>query len=78
VLLEVLKLRGAPPINISAINNKAVGVLIFPISILLKPAVLALFQSVTTRTAGFNSIDMGNIKTPTALLLMALMPYQYY
>lgn len=33
----------------------------------------ALFQSVTTRTAGFNSIDMGNIKTPTALLLMALM-----
>ena len=33
----------------------------------------ALFQSVTTRTAGFNSIDMGNIKTSTALLLMALM-----
>lgn len=33
----------------------------------------ALFQSVTTRTNGFNSIDMGNIKTPTALLLMALM-----
>ncbi|MFZ7905789.1 TrkH family potassium uptake protein [Staphylococcus hominis] len=33
----------------------------------------ALFQSVTTRTAGFNSIDMGNIKTPTALLLMMLM-----
>lgn len=33
----------------------------------------ALFQSVTTRTAGFNSIDMGNIKTPTSLLLMALM-----
>ena len=33
----------------------------------------AFFQSVTTRTAGFNSIDMGNIKTPTALLLMALM-----
>lgn len=33
----------------------------------------ALFQSVTTRTAGFNSIDIGNIKTPTALLLMALM-----
>ncbi|ATH62239.1 potassium transporter KtrB [Staphylococcus pasteuri] len=33
----------------------------------------ALFQSVTTRTAGFNSIDMGNIKTPTALLLMELM-----
>ena len=35
-------LRGAPPINISAINNKAVGVLIFPISILLKPAVLVV------------------------------------
>ena len=33
----------------------------------------ALFQSVTTRTAGFNSIDMSNIKTPTALLLMILM-----
>ena len=31
-----------PPINISAINNKAVGVLIFPISILLKPAVLVV------------------------------------
>ena len=27
----------------------------------------------TTRTAGFNSIDMSNIKTPTALLLMILM-----
>ena len=27
----------------------------------------------TTRTAGFNTIDVGNIKTPTALLLMALM-----
>ena len=35
-------LRGAPPINISAINNKAVGVLIFPISILLKPVVLVV------------------------------------
>ena len=33
----------------------------------------AFFQSVTTRTAGFNTIDVGNIKTPTALLLMALM-----
>lgn len=27
----------------------------------------AFFQSVTTRTAGFNTIDVGNIKTPTAL-----------
>ena len=35
----------------------------------------AFFQSVTTRTAGFNTIDVGNIKTPTALLLMALYVY---
>ena len=40
-LIPPAALRGAP-INISAINNKAVGVLIFPISILLKPAVLVV------------------------------------
>lgn len=33
----------------------------------------AVFQSVTTRTAGFNSVDIGNISTPTSLLFMALM-----
>ena len=41
-LIPPAALRGAPPINISAINNKAVGVLIFYISILLKPAVLVV------------------------------------
>lgn len=33
----------------------------------------AVFQSVTTRTAGFNSVDIGNISTPTSLLFMAFM-----
>ncbi|MCD8878106.1 TrkH family potassium uptake protein [Staphylococcus kloosii] len=33
----------------------------------------SFFQSVTTRTAGFNSIDMGQINTSTALLFMLLM-----
>lgn len=33
----------------------------------------AFFQSVTTRTAGFNSIDLSNLKTPTYLLMMILM-----
>ncbi|UXR78026.1 MULTISPECIES: potassium transporter TrkG [unclassified Staphylococcus] len=33
----------------------------------------AIFQSVTTRTAGFNSVDIGNISTPTSLLFMMLM-----
>ena len=35
----------------------------------------ALFQSVTTRTAGFNSIDMGNIKTPTAFIINGTYVY---
>ena len=33
----------------------------------------SFFQSVTTRTAGFNSIDIGHIHTSTALLMMGLM-----
>lgn len=33
----------------------------------------SFFQSITTRTAGFNSVDIGNINTPTALLFMFLM-----
>lgn len=33
----------------------------------------AFFQSVTTRTAGFNTVDIGSITTPTALLFMLLM-----
>ena len=32
-----------------------------------------LFQSVTTRTAGFNSIDIASINKSTALMLMLLM-----
>ena len=33
----------------------------------------ALFQSVTTRTAGFNSIDLNLLQEPTLLLMMFLM-----
>lgn len=33
----------------------------------------SFFQSVTTRTAGFNSVDIGNINNSTALLFMMLM-----
>ncbi|MDT3800825.1 potassium transporter TrkG, partial [Staphylococcus aureus] len=33
----------------------------------------SFFQSVTTRTAGFNSIDIANINKSTALMLMLLM-----
>lgn len=33
----------------------------------------AFFQSVTTRTAGFQSVDLGLIHTPTAILMMILM-----
>lgn len=33
----------------------------------------SFFQSVTTRTAGFQSVDLGLIHTPTALLMMILM-----
>ncbi|MFM1944693.1 MAG: hypothetical protein RI897_3675 [Verrucomicrobiota bacterium] len=33
----------------------------------------AAFQSVTTRTAGFNSVDIGSLQTTTLMLLMALM-----
>jgi trk system potassium uptake protein TrkH len=34
---------------------------------------VTLFQSVTTRTAGFNSIDLNALGVPTILLMMALM-----
>lgn len=33
----------------------------------------AWFQSVTLRTAGFNSVDMGNLASPTFLLMLAFM-----
>lgn len=33
----------------------------------------SFFQSVTTRTAGFNSVDIGQITPPTSILLMLLM-----
>ena len=33
----------------------------------------ALFQSVTARTAGFNSIDLGNFRVPTLFLMIFLM-----
>lgn len=36
-------------------------------------ALAALFQSVTTRTAGFNTIDMGSLGTATAFVMMVLM-----
>ena len=35
-------LNGAPPINMRAISNKAVGVLMFPTSIVFNPAVLVV------------------------------------
>lgn len=31
------------------------------------------FQSVTTRTAGFNTIDIGQLQQPTLLLFIVLM-----
>lgn len=34
---------------------------------------LSFFQSVTTRTAGFNTIDITNLTTPTHITLMVLM-----
>ena len=34
---------------------------------------IALFQSVTTRTAGFNTIDLNLLTVPTLLLFMLLM-----
>lgn len=33
----------------------------------------ALFQSVTSRTAGFSTIDLGNMQNPSLLIMMALM-----
>ncbi|MGE0480880.1 MAG: TrkH family potassium uptake protein [Phycisphaerae bacterium] len=36
-------------------------------------AVHALFQSVTARTAGFNTVDVGALPVPTLLILTALM-----
>ena len=33
----------------------------------------SFFQSVTARTAGFNSVDMGALQVPTLLLIMVLM-----
>jgi len=34
---------------------------------------VAFFQATTTRTAGFNTIDIGNLTHPTLFLMMALM-----
>jgi trk system potassium uptake protein TrkH len=36
-------------------------------------ALAALFQSVTTRTAGFNTVEVGRISNPTLLVFMGLM-----
>ena len=36
-------------------------------------AMAALFQSVTPRTAGFNSIDVGKLRDPSLMLIIALM-----
>lgn len=33
----------------------------------------AVFQSITTRTAGFNSVDFTDLRAPTMLVMMALM-----
>lgn len=33
----------------------------------------SFFQSVTTRTAGFNTIDIGQLQQPTLLLFIVLM-----
>ncbi|PHK48561.1 TrkH family potassium uptake protein [Staphylococcus edaphicus] len=33
----------------------------------------SFFQSVTTRTAGFNTVDIGQISSPTAMVMMLLM-----
>ncbi len=39
----------------------------------LNKVVHALFQSITTRTAGFNTQDIGQIQIPTILIFIALM-----
>ncbi|MEE5756314.1 potassium transporter TrkG, partial [Streptococcus pneumoniae] len=33
----------------------------------------SFFQSVTTRTAGFNTVDIGQISTPTSMMMMLFM-----
>jgi len=35
--------------------------------------ILSIFQSVTTRTAGFNSVDISAISTPTVIMFLVLM-----
>jgi len=40
---------------------------------LLEKIGTSFFQSVTTRTAGFNSVDIGQISTPTSMMMMLLM-----
>ncbi|WP_051295916.1 TrkH family potassium uptake protein [Eisenibacter elegans] len=40
---------------------------------LLEGVILAAFQSITTRTAGFNTVDMETLAFPTMLLMMFLM-----
>ncbi len=39
----------------------------------LTQALAACFQSVTTRTAGFNTIDIGSLRSPTLLFFIVLM-----
>ncbi len=39
----------------------------------IEKTVNALFQSITTRTAGFNTRDIGQIQIPTVLIFVALM-----
>jgi trk system potassium uptake protein TrkH len=39
----------------------------------LQRGLAAFFQSVTPRTAGFNTIDIGRLREPTLMLLIALM-----
>lgn len=34
---------------------------------------ISLFHSITTRTAGFNTVDLSLLKVPTALIMSMLM-----
>ncbi|MGQ0568177.1 MAG: TrkH family potassium uptake protein [Armatimonadota bacterium] len=49
-------------------NPKTLGALSTPVGLLA-----AFFQSVTPRTAGFNTIDVGALTEPTLMLIVALM-----
>lgn len=68
-LSVLLVLGGTALIFITEVRNTATLAPLSPLTQLLG----AFFQSVTTRTAGFNTIDIGALRPPTLLIFMVLM-----